>query len=181
VSDFASHTPMAGMRCDGRISMGGQMGPVPPDVTQQAFTDAAGHFVVNAPLGRVRVVCFSPTPAPLSPAGMDIDVTSGTRPKVSVFSVRATLGGPPGDVGFSITPDMLPVTVSQVLANSPAAVAGIHAGDQLVTIDGASLQGVLPDGALFLLANHRPGSTVTLGISRGGTAQTLKVTVGGRP
>jgi RNA polymerase sigma factor (sigma-70 family) len=177
VSEFAAHTPMAGMRCEGRISMGGQMGPAPPDVTQQAFTDAAGHFVVNAPLGRVRLLCFSPSPAPLSLAGTDVDVTSGTRPKVSVFSVRATLGGPPGDVGFSITPDLLPIAVSQVVPNGPAAVAGLHAGDQLVAIDGASLQGLLPDGAMFLLANHRPGSTVTLGVSRGGTAQTIKVPV----
>lgn len=45
-------------------------------------------------------------------------------------------------------------------------------------VDGISLQGVLPGGAMFLVMNHRPGTVATLGILRGGVAQTIKVVIG---
>ena len=34
-----------------------------------------------------------------------------------------------------------------------------------------------PDGAMFLITNHRAGTTATLGILRGGVAQTVKLTL----
>jgi len=55
--------------------------------------------------------------------------------------------------------------------------AGIAPGDRVATIDGQSLQGMLPDGAMFLLFNHRPGSTITLGLERRGATRTAKITV----
>ena len=90
-----------------------------------------------------------------------------------MFSVRSTFGGSPGDAGFMIAPDHLPLTVAQV---GPTA-AGLLVGDHVVAIDGASLQGLLPDGAMFLVMNHRPGTTVTIGIERNGEARTLKIPV----
>ncbi len=175
VSDLATRKPLAGMRCDAKISMDGQASPVPPTVAHQAFTDAAGHFKVSAPLGRVRLFCFSVTPAPLSAAGTDVEVTSTSVAKANVFSVRATFGNSPTDPSFMLAPLALPLTVNQVLPSGPAAVAGLRVGDRLVTIDGESLQGMLPDGAQLLLMNHRRGTTVTLGISRAGVAQSIKV------
>ena len=74
---------------------------------------------------------------------------------------------------------MLPVTVGSVVPNGPAATAGLAPGDQVVTIDGISLQGVLPQGAMFLVMSHRPGTTAKLGVLRGGAAQTIKVAVVG--
>jgi membrane-associated protease RseP (regulator of RpoE activity) len=163
------------MRCDAKPSTDGQTSPVPPDVPFQAFTDAAGHFKVSAPIGRVRIFCFSPNDGPLMPAGTDVDV-AGTEPaKVSVFSVRAVTS--PSDAGFMIIPGQLPITVGDVAPSGAAATAGLHAGDQLVTIDGASLQGVLPGGALTLIKNHRPGTAATVGLLRAGVAQTIKVIV----
>jgi S1-C subfamily serine protease len=47
-----------------------------------------------------------------------------------------------------------------------------------VTIDGVSLQGITPDGAGVLVANHPPGTTVVLGVERGGVPRTLNVAVG---
>ena len=73
------------------------------------------------------------------------------------------------------------VTVGDVLPNGPAVAAGLRVGDQVVTIDDVSLQGLLPDGAMFLVANHRPGTVVTLGISRAGAIQTIKIPVGKPP
>jgi RNA polymerase sigma-70 factor (ECF subfamily) len=182
VAELATHKPLVGMRCDAKISNDGQTSFFPPDPSFQSFTDAAGHFKVKAPAGQVRIFCFAPTDPMLSPAGTDIDVQAGATAKVSVFSVRGAPGAPPCDPGFGVIPG-LPITVAQVMPAGPAAAAGLRAGDQLVTIDGTSLQGMLPEGAMRLVLNHRPGTTVTLGIQRGGAAQTVKVTVaaGGGP
>jgi hypothetical protein len=178
VSELATHAPVTGMRCDAHVAMDGRMSPAQPDPSQQAFTDGAGHFVVNAPIGRVRIFCFPLNGGPLSTAGTDVDVTSGARANVKAFSVQATFGSSPGAAGFAVAPDVLPLTVAQVVPTGPAATAGLRPGDQVVTIDGAPLQGVLPDGAMTLLANHRPGTTITLGVSRGGAMQTIKVVTG---
>jgi RNA polymerase sigma-70 factor (ECF subfamily) len=176
VAELATHKPIGGMRCDAKPSVNGQATPVPPDVPFQAFTDAAGHFKVSAPIGRVRVYCFAPNGGPLSPAGMDVEVTSGAPANANVFSVRA--GPSLSDAGLRLAMDVLPITVGDVVPNGAAAAAGLRAGDQLVTIDGASLQGVLPSGAMVLVMNHRPGTVATLGILRGGVAQTIRVPLG---
>jgi hypothetical protein len=176
VLDLATRKPIAGMRCDAKISLDGRTSPAPPDVSYQAFTDANGRFVVTAPIGRVRIFCFSMTGDGTSPAGTDVDVTAAAAAKVTVFSVRGTFGNAGSDAGFMLEPLVLPLTVGQVAPAGPAAAAGLRAGDQLVTLDGASLQGVLPEGAQMLLMNHPPG-VVALGISRGGVAQTVKIAV----
>jgi hypothetical protein len=46
-----------------------------------------------------------------------------------------------------------------------------------VTIDGQSLQGMLPQGAMFMLLNHHHGSTITLGLERGDAVRTVKIVV----
>jgi hypothetical protein len=175
VSELATRGPVDKMRCDAQLSVGGQSGPITPDASHQAFTDASGHFVTSAPVGRVRIMCFPPNGGPWSAAGGDVDVTSGAHAKLSAFSVRATFGGSPGDAGFVLVPDVLPLTVGPVAPGGPAAAAGLRTGDQVLTIDGKSLGGVLPAGAMVLVENHHRGSTVTVGISRGGTPQTIKV------
>jgi hypothetical protein len=175
VSELATRGPVDKMRCDAQLSIGGQVGPITPDASHQSFTDPGGHFVVSAPVGRVRVVCFPPNGGPWSPAGGDVDVTSGAHAQLSAFSVRATFGGSPGDAGFMIIPGTLPLTVGPVAPSGPAAAAGLRTGDQVLTIDGKSLEGVLPAGAMVLIANHHRGTTVTLGISRAGTVQSIKI------
>jgi len=51
----------------------------------------------------------------------------------------------------------------------------------LVTTDSVCLAGVLPDGAAILLMNHRPGTPLTLGISRTGVAHAINVVVSAGP
>jgi hypothetical protein len=43
------------------------------------------------------------------------------------------------------------------------------------------VQGLLPAGAMFLVANHAPGTAVTLWIARGGAVQAIKIPVGRPP
>jgi RNA polymerase sigma factor (sigma-70 family) len=179
VIELGTKAPVVGMRCDGNLSMGGQMSSSPPDESRQAYTDAAGHFSVATPTGRVRVFCFNPTPTPaggmLSVAGTDVDVVPGTVPHVDLVAVRATFAVPPPKVGFDLIPMTLPITVNTVDPAGPAAAAGVAPGDHLVTIDGQSLQGMLPQGATFMLLNHHAGSAMTLGLERSGAARTAKI------
>lgn len=44
-------------------------------------------------------------------------------------------------------------------------------------IDGAPVQGLLPAGAMWLIGNHKPGSIVNVGVTRGGTPATFKLPV----
>ncbi|CAN5189791.1 hypothetical protein BH11MYX1_BH11MYX1_32250 [soil metagenome] len=176
VIELGTKAPVVGMRCDGNLSMGGQMGPSPPDDSRQAFTDAAGHFSLATPTGHVRVFCFSPTRGQLSVAGTDVDVTASVAPHVDLVSVRSTFGMPPPNVGFDLRPLNLPITVNSVDPAGPA-VAGIATGDQVVTVDGQSVQGMLPEGVTFMLLNHHAGSTIPLGLERGGAARAAKIVV----
>jgi RNA polymerase sigma factor (sigma-70 family) len=178
VTEYGSKAPVTGMRCDGNLSMGGMMGGLEPDPALQAFTDAAGRFSVSAPIGRVRVFCFSPNGDRLSNAGTDVDVTSTGIPTVDLIAVRNTAGAVPGDPGFGIERVLLPLTVDRIDPGGPAASSGLAIGDHLVAIGGATLQGMLPMGAMFLLGNQRPGTTVTIGIERGGAVQTIKIVIG---
>jgi C-terminal processing protease CtpA/Prc len=92
--------------------------------------------------------------------------------------VRAkSAGSSSGDAGFRIQPVTLPLVVAAVAPNSSAATQGMKVGDRVLSIDGASLQGVLPAGAMTLIGNHKPGTTVTVGIDRAGTPTTLTLPV----
>ncbi len=98
---------------------------------------------------------------------------------VNVLSVR-TSDAPPASIGLGLTPRVLPLTVEGVAPNGPAATAGVRAGDHVVAIDGAPLDGVLPAGAAALIGNHRPGTTITLAIERAGATQNIKLVVPAR-
>jgi S1-C subfamily serine protease len=71
------------------------------------------------------------------------------------------------------------VYVGSVTAGGPAAEAGIHAGDVIVSVDGkptsttALLSGVL--------AELEPGQNVAVTVTKNGTKTTLRVTLGAYP
>lgn len=69
------------------------------------------------------------------------------------------------------------VKVEQVTANSPAATAGLKAGDRIVKVDGQDL--TRASRLTDLLAERRPGDTLTLIVRRDGKDQEVKVTLGG--
>ena len=75
----------------------------------------------------------------------------------------------------------LPLVIAAVEPNSAAATQGMKVGDRVVTIDGAPVQGLLPAGAMTLVGNHKPGTTVSVGIDRGGTPVAFKLPVTASP
>lgn len=184
VVEFGTNAPVAEMHCEGELPSAGSMGAAPDDDDRVSITDANGQFEVSAPVGRARVFCFLPgfgltsLNSVMSPAGADVDVMAGAVASVELVSVRATYGAVRGRAGFGLAPMTLPLTVDRVEPQSPAAIAGVMSGDQLVTIDGVSVQGMLLQGVYNVVRDHAPGSTLVLGVQRGGVARTINIVLG---
>lgn len=68
------------------------------------------------------------------------------------------------------------ITVVAPLPQTPAERAGVEAGDQIVTVDKKSTQGVSQDDALKILRG-KPGSDVTIQVRRPGMSQLLSFTI----
>jgi S1-C subfamily serine protease len=87
---------------------------------------------------------------------------------------RAFLG-----VSNATTNDQSGAVVSGVVANGPAAKAGMQAGDKIVAVDGRPISS--SDDVSAAVAAHKPGDKATVTVVRGGNRRTLTVTLGTRP
>jgi RNA polymerase sigma factor (sigma-70 family) len=178
--EYGTTKPVIAARCGVAVAVGG--GNFTMDSSRQGFTDAAGRFALDAPIGHARIVCIPPEP-PWSGAGAEVDVEADKVAGHTVYSVLPTFGATTGSVGLKVQPLTFPITVGTVDPHGPAAAAGVQVGDHLVSIDGGSLDGLLPIGAWYLILNHAAGTTATLGIEHGGATRQVTVPVvdGGPP
>ncbi len=120
-----------------------------------------------------------PPPAPLggkAPAGLEmmgglmkfLSAIAGIRP--------APPPVPRGFFGFEVADEAGKVLVKRVLAGTPAAKAGLMAGDRIDTIGEDAIKSTAD---LFShAAKLTPGRPLTLNVRRGGDRQTLKITAG---
>jgi len=69
--------------------------------------------------------------------------------------------------------------VSQVITGYPAAIAGIRAGDVIVSINGTTVTS--DAGVASVLSGIKPGTSVPVGIARGTQRLTIQVTVTSHP
>jgi len=175
VVEFGTNTPLAGFACVAAQSIGGQAGDVAPGVpTPQNTTDAKGAFSIPAPIGKARVMCFSGDGS-FGAAGGDVDVAAGAPATITLKAVKAL--PPPSHVGYRIKPLTLPLVIASVDAGGPAEKGGLRVGDLVTSVDGQSVEGLLPAGAMMLAWNHRPGTTLTVGITRAGSPMSIKIVV----
>ena len=77
-------------------------------------------------------------------------------------------------VGIDVDPTPAGLLVEGVLPHTPAAAAGIRAGDVITAVDGHSLQRATGDTATNLIRG-RPGTVVTLAVRRGDRRLTFRV------
>jgi putative serine protease PepD len=69
---------------------------------------------------------------------------------------------------------------SAVVAGSPAAKAGLRAGDTITKVNGRAITGA--DGFISSISTFKPGDTVTLTVRQpGGQRKQIQVTLGARP
>lgn len=130
----------------------------------------------------VRFVVLSQLPSSIRPSGPSLDVQ---RAALRLDRVRLGAVFERGYVGLELEPGAqqfgMPtgtVVVSRVLTGSPAASAGIRAGDLVLSISGANGQvGITtPDEFVNEVARHRPGQRIAISVQRAnGTIQTLTV------
>jgi S1-C subfamily serine protease len=63
--------------------------------------------------------------------------------------------------------------------SSPAAKAGLQAGDLITAVNGTAVASV--NQFVATIANYAPGDTVTLTVNRGGSTKSIKLTLGAQP
>ncbi|HOG45031.1 MAG TPA: trypsin-like peptidase domain-containing protein [Anaerolineae bacterium] len=69
--------------------------------------------------------------------------------------------------------------IQNVVANSPAAQAGLRQGDVIVSADGQTLD--TESSLARVIESHKPGDTIALTVVRDGRRLTLQVTLGQQP
>lgn len=172
VLEFGTTNPVPQMNCYAAQSVGGLAGDIPQNAptNDDTTTNERGEFKIGSPAGTARVMCFS-VDGSFSVAGLDVTVAATGMTKAQLVAVRSV--PPRSDPGFAIRPLTLPLVIAQVDPTGPAAAAGLKVGDIVITVDGASVKGLIPSGAMTLAWNHRPGTTVTLGVERGGKPMSI--------
>ena len=93
-----------------------------------------------------------------------------TTGKVEHAYIGVAVGPPPNGVGAQI---------GSIKSGSPAARAGLEAGDVVTSIDGRPITS--PNALIGAVNALKPGAKVTIRYTRGGRSKTTTVTLGSRP
>jgi putative serine protease PepD len=108
-------------------------------------------------------------------------VVHTARPYLGIAPTNATSGQSTGDVfgqgGGNATVNG--AYVQQLAANGPSAKAGVQQGDVITAVNGTSV-GSAQD-LLTILAQHKPGDTISLTLNRNGSTLTVQVHLGELP
>ena len=165
VLDFESGLPVSNVMCRAILAVGTSPGVTDWDPASVPVSDEEGRFVFeSAPAGHVLVGCMEDEGQSGStrfvdlPTGGQIDVTvKVVMRKGSVVSGHGIeLHGPS-------------MAINGVQPDSPAAKAGVQAGDVLFAVDGKSVSELGPQGTAVLLDNRPRGTMVSVGLQRAGT------------
>jgi putative serine protease PepD len=164
---------------------------------------------IEAPNG-YRIDEVLQTDAPINPGNSGGPLLDSQGHVIGINSQIATAGGGSGSVGigFAVPSDTVREVVPKLLkgetisrpylgissgpapsgngaqvqavtAGSPAQSAGVRAGDIITRIGGQAISD--PDAVANAIADRKPGDRVTIELTRGGSKQTLQVTLGTRP
>jgi protocatechuate 3,4-dioxygenase beta subunit len=177
VRSFVTGAPVADMKCLMFPTADGMLGPEPAwDLSAAPASDAQGQFVIDpAPAGASAVYCYNPA-ARMSSARAFVTIATGGRATAQLLTVHAE---PPalGDIGVDLDQGF-PIVITSVRDDGPAAVAGIHAHDALVALDGHAIDQLSKGGVVYWLQSQRIGARITITVRRGADTLTLPVVVG---
>ena len=134
---------------------------------------AAGYFIArsgrSAPRLEIRPLPLVPTPTPQLQVPVPRRTPQAPQPQPTPrLRITVPLTGTTGAL------------LSQVIPDTPAAQAGLQAGDIIVVVDGTAVNA--DNDLATLLGRHKPGDVVTLQVSRGlQEPRQVKVTLGEKP
>jgi thiol-disulfide isomerase/thioredoxin len=134
---------------------------------------AAAMCLVLAGVG-----CGSRTPP--APTVVPVTVTAPVDAGVSGDAdVEASEAPARPRVWIGVVFERTSTTIKQVIETSPAAAAGILAGDRVLGVDGTSYS--TPGPVVRRIGGHGPGEDVRLTIERGGVSREVTIRVAVRP
>ncbi len=169
VRDFATRTPIAGMRCAPFPRTSDAVGVIFNGPDQEVATDAKGMFRMTTSGGEINILCFGAGRS----SARNITVKRDDTTSVDLFSVLPTPNAGTIDVGI----DWVQPRLTTVAKGGAADLAGLAPGDLIIAVDGASVA-ELGNGSIMQLITQRPaGATAVLTIVRGTEQRTLAVTV----
>jgi membrane-associated protease RseP (regulator of RpoE activity) len=121
---------------------------------------------------------------PPAPQGLDGQATSGMDVISGMMKMLGALLGkkpepeiiPRGFLGMGLEERKNTLRIESVLAGSPAALAGLQAGDRIQRFQGKPVQSLAEFERLAM--KLAPNEVIPLTITRGGQAQTLQIKVG---
>lgn len=105
-----------------------------------------------------------------------LDPHSAFLDKQSFNEMRIGTEGQFGGLGIEVTMEDGFVKVVSPIEDTPAAKAGIKAGDLIIRIDGEAVKGMLLNDAVKLMRG-KPGTTITLTAVREGAGKPLELTL----
>lgn len=162
------------------------LAPLISRATASSSTDAAATYRDLELFGAVfdavrRDYVDKPDPAKLIQSALNgmvdgLDPHSNYMPAKDFQEMQVETTGEFGGLGMEITTQNDLVTVVSSIDDTPAAKAGILAGDVITEVDGKSVKGIPLDTVVAKLRGP-PGSKVTLGIQRAHNPKPIVMTL----
>lgn len=172
VLDFESGLPVSNVMCRALLAVGTSPGITNWDPASLPMSDEDGRFAFeSAPAGHVILHCIGDEAQ--SGATRFVDLPTGGQLDATLMVVRIGAGVSGHGIEF-FGPTM---AITGVQADSPAAKAGVQAGDVLFAIDGKPVTELGPRGSAVLLDNRPRGTAVSVGVQRGGTPINVTLTL----
>jgi serine protease Do len=135
-----------------------------PITLTDSKTSKIGHWVISPGVGDEPVAL-----GVISVASREVKGAKYTPPS----------GSQGGYLGIALDPDFAGVKVYEVFDATPAKKAGLLAKDQIIALNGETVEST--DDFLALLAKNKSGDEVKLKIVREEKEEDLKITLGQRP
>src|SRR5271169_6341621 len=154
-----------------------------PGFLRSAFVKSAQTQVVDEAIQRIADDYYRPIPTSKLDSASIGGLVASLGDRFSHYlspSEFREFTSPPHftGIGVSVGPEPRGLLIAHVFDSSPAARAGLRAGDVIVAVNGRSLQGLSAEAATALIKGL-PGTDVRLGIEHQGVhghARTVKIT-----
>jgi uncharacterized GH25 family protein len=172
VRDFRSGKPVEGAMCRAMPRLAWK-----PDTAQDegVRSDAQGAFLINgAPTGDIAISCDGP--GAYTEGLRLVTLQASQRIDIEVPLVPRWIG-PAGSIGARPDTSALVGRLVSVQPGGPAAVAGFVDGDVIVSVDGASVTELSPEGVWVFVVNRAPGTKIKITVTRAGKTISGEVTL----